>query len=85
MWVAPSVSNVYAETLARYREVYRDVLRDDGTSVIVGHDVFRTNHNIIPSLDDLSSRKPDGVLLHDLLDHSLGDLGRMRREQPDAS
>ena len=26
------------------------------------HDVFRTNHNIISSLDDLSSRKPNSIL-----------------------
>ena len=47
--------------------------------------MLRANHNIISSLDDLSSWEPNSILLHDLLDHSLGYLGRVCCEQPDAS
>ena len=57
-----------------------DVLRDDRAGVIMGHDMFGANHHIISSLDDLPSWKPNSILLHDLFDHSLGYLGRLRRE-----
>ena len=47
--------------------------------------MLRANHDIISSLDDLSGWEPNSILLHDLLDHSLGYLVCMRREQPNAS
>ena len=69
----------------QYTGTAEDVLRDDRAGIIVRHDMFRTNHNIISGFDDLSNRKPNSILLYHLLDHSLRYLCRVRREQPDAS
>ena len=51
-------------------------LGNDGSSVVVGHDMLRTNHHVVSSLDSFALWQVDGILLHDLLDDSLRDAGR---------
>ena len=38
----------------------------DGSSVVVGHDMFWTNHDIVSCSDDLASGETDSILLDDL-------------------
>ena len=52
------------------------------TFVATNHDTTRANRSIVSNLDYLPERKPNDILLHHLLDHSLGYLGRLCREQP---
>lgn len=40
----------------------------DGSSVVVGHDMFWTNHDIVSCSDDLASGETDSILLDDLFD-----------------
>jgi len=49
------------------------------------HNLLRTNHNTIFSLDNLSSRESNGALPDDRLNHSLGYPGCLRREEPGAT
>ena len=47
-------------------------LRNDRTRVIMTHNVFGPYHNIVPSLDGLVFRPPNGILLDNLFDECLG-------------
>ena len=51
-------------------------LGDHWASVVVGHNMLRTNHHVVSSLDSFALWQVDGILLHDLLDDSLRDAGR---------
>ena len=56
---------------ATRREQRISALRDDWAGVVVGHDVLRTNHEVVAGLDDLAQRQTDGIPLYDLLDDGL--------------
>lgn len=73
-----AASPVHSEDLRSCRLMRLDShsLRNDGSSVVVGHDMLRTNHHVVSSLDSFALWQVDGILLHDLLDDSLGDAGR---------
>lgn len=47
-------------------------LGDDWPSIVMSHNVFRTNHNIVARLDDFAVRKTNSILLDDFFDDSLG-------------
>ena len=53
-----------------------DSLRYDGPSVVVCHDVLRTDHDIVAGLDRLACRMVDRIALDDLFDDRLGDARR---------
>ena len=60
----------------------RDALGYDGACVVVGHDMFRADHDIVARFDELALGQAHGVLLDDLLDDRLRDpraLGRGRK------
>ena len=50
-------------------------LGDDGASIVMGHDVFWANHDIVASLDGFAWREIEGIALDDLLDDRLGNAG----------
>lgn len=56
------------------------LLGDDWSSVVVGHDMFWANHDIVSRFDYFSIGDINCVLLHNLFDESLWN-GRGRREQ----
>ena len=46
-------------------------LGDDGASIVMSHDVFWANHDIVASLDGFAWREVEGIPLNDLLDDRL--------------
>ena len=50
----------------------RSSLGNDRTRVIMAHNVFGPYHNIVPSLDSLVFRPPNGIFLDYLFDECLG-------------
>ena len=47
-------------------------LGNDGTRVIMAHDVFGLYHNIVSGFDGLVFRPPNGIFLDNLFDECLG-------------
>lgn len=47
-------------------------LGNDGTRVIMAHNVFGLYHNVVSGLDGFVFRPPDGIFLDHLFDECLG-------------